>query len=238
MAAIIGDPRLMRSAQQRATVAPRPQQQQQPDLSALTAYNNRSQGGIGEEEVNTEAAQNMLTNLRKYDPNAEFSPTLLGGEGTSGQISYTLNFDPRKLPGVNGQGQLSQGAAGVGTGNTFMPNFSTVQEHMNLHNPDAVVNSRNYGRITDNRNIYDKPAWLDYVGPMAVGGFGLLAGGGGMLASALQKAPGMFNSAVHGGFNPYAAAGMALPFIPGMSPMMANIGRMGLNTLGSQRRGG
>jgi len=144
-------------------------------LADLTYFNNRSVGGIGEDEVNSQRGQDMLTALRKYDPNAQFVAQQMGGEGGSGASGYTLNFDPRLLPGADGSGQLGQGAAGVGTGNTFMPRFSTVQEHMQLANPNAVANSPVYGKVTDNTNIEQPASLLDTLGPLAVSAFGMLA---------------------------------------------------------------
>lgn len=144
----------------------------QPSLVDLTYFNNRSIGGIGADEMNSPRAQAMLASLQGYDKNAQFAPSY----GSDGQLlGYTLNFDPRLLPGASGSGQLGQGAAGVGTGNTFMPRFSTVQEHMQLANPNAVANSPVYGKITDNRNIMQPSSLLDTLGPLAVSAFGMLA---------------------------------------------------------------
>lgn len=146
-----------------------------PSLADLTYYNNRSVGGVGQDEVDSDRGKAMLAALQKYDPNAAFVASDAGGEGGSGQVGYTLNFDPRLLPGASGSGQLGKGAAGVGTGNTFMPQFSTVQEHMQLANPAAVGNSPVYGKITDNRNIEQPASLLDTLGPMAVAAFGMFA---------------------------------------------------------------
>lgn len=150
------------------------------NLADLTYFNNRSMGGVGDDEVNSARAQQMLASLRQYDPNAAF----VQSSGSDGQaLGYTLNFDPRKLPGANGSGQLGQGAAGVGTGNTFMPRFSTVQQHMNLANPNAVMNSPVYGNITDNGNIVQKNDIWSTLGPALVG---LFAMGIGPLAGAMS----------------------------------------------------
>lgn len=149
-------------------------------LADMTYFNNRSMGGVGDDEVNSARAQQMLANLRQYDPNAAFAQTY-GSDGQS--LGYTLNFDPRKLPGVDGSGQLGQGAAGIGTGNTFMPRFSTVQPRMTLTNPNAVSNSPVYGKITDNGNIYDAPDFITKYGPALVG---LFAMGIGPLAGAMS----------------------------------------------------
>jgi hypothetical protein len=210
------------------------QPQSTPDLQDLTFFNNRSMGGVDEAEMNSERSQNMLTNLKKFDPNAQYVATY-GGEGNL--TGYTLNFDASKLPGPSG-GQLGQGGAGmsgVGSGNTFMPRFSTVQDKMSLINPGAVHNSSHYGHITDNRNLMNKPGWLDWAGPMLVGGFGGLLGGGGALASLLQKAPGIINSAMNGQFNPMNLASAGLGFMPGVPPFMQTLSRLGLNAYNMTR---
>jgi len=226
MSAVLANPQLMNQAAN-------------PDLNDFTYYNNRSYGGISPEEMNSTRAQSMLNNLHKYDSDAKFNPTY-GSDGNL--LGYQLQFDPSKLPGVGGTGQLgganpsNNGSYAGGSG--FMPRFSTVQEHMNLANPNAVAHSDHYGNVTSNKNIYDKMSMLDILGPLAVGGFGMLAGGGGALASLLQKAPGAIGSVTNnGGFNPFKLGALALPFIPGMNPVMSQLGRMGLNYLGGNNRG-
>jgi len=210
-----------------------------PDLGDLTFFNNRSYGGIGADEVNSDRAKSLLNNIHKYDSDAKYTPSYSSDGNLMG---YTLQFDPSKLPGTSGNGSLggsnpSRNGSYAG-GSSFMPRFSTVQDRMNLANPNAVAQSDHYGRITDNRNIYDKLSLLDIAGPLAVGGFGMLAGGGGALASLLQKAPGVVGGMAKGNFNPFQMAGMALPFVPGVSPFMSTLGRMGLNAIGSQQRRG
>lgn len=174
------------------------------DLSDLTFFNNRSIGGVSEEEMNSPRAQAMLANLRKLDPGAQFVATQLGGEGGSGQVGYTLNFDASKLPGLDGTGVLG-GKSGVGTGNTFMPRFSTVQDKMTLAAPGAVASSPIYGKVTDNRNIIQKTDWLDMLGPAAVMLFGTIMGGGALspLMKVILKAPQALSSIGNGG-NPLA----------------------------------
>jgi hypothetical protein len=170
------------------------------NLADLTYFNNRSMGGIGDDEVNSARAQQMLANLRQYDPNAAFAQTY-GGDGQS--LGYTLNFDPRKLPGVDGSGQLGQGAAGVGTGNTFMPRFSTVQQHMTLANPNAVANSPVYGKITDNGNIVQQNDIWSTLGPALVG---LFAMGIGPLAGAMSGGAITATNGVGAGANAFGRA--------------------------------
>lgn len=139
-------------------------------LNDLTYFNNRSMGGVDASEMNSQRAQDMLAALRKYDPSAMFAETSIG---ESGQKGYTLNFDATKLPGVNGSGQLGQGQTGVGTGATFMPRFSTVQDQMQLARPGAVTDSPVYGKITSNKNIMQPHSMLDTLGPLLVSAFGM-----------------------------------------------------------------
>lgn len=218
------------------------------DLSDLTYYNNRSYGGVGQEEINSQRAQAMLSNLHKYDPNAAFNQTY-GSDGQS--LGYQLQFDPSKLPGTgrpwdnNGQlGGINPSNAGgpSGTyagGSGFLPRWSTATDPSKLINPNAVYDTNNYGRITDNRNLKQPaPDWLDKFGTFAPIALAMMTGGMGALPSLLMKAPGMINNMVNGNFDPLQLAGAALPYIPGVSPVMSSLGRIGLNTIDSQRRGG
>lgn len=225
--------------QAQAINTPTPQQPQQgaqppaysgPDLSDLTYFNNRSMGGVEESEMNSPRAQAMLNNLKQIDPSAAFVPSY---SGDGNLIGYTLNFNASKLPGVNGQGQLSTAQTGVGTGSTFMPKFSTVQQHMNLVQPGSVYKSSPYGQITDNRNIYDKKDWLDTIGPLAVTAFGGFLGGLGPIMSAARGVQG----ALRGG-SPWDLAAAAVPFIPGVSsvPFLSTGLKAGINY--ARRRGG
>src|SRR6478609_2317516 len=141
-------------------------------LNDFTFYNNRSFGGIG--DPNDPRAQAALQAVQKYDPNAQYVATQLGGEGGSGATTYTLSYDATKLPGATG-GQLGQGKTGAGTGATFMPTFSTVQPGMTLTGPTRDGGA--YGNIVDNKNIGGNSSWLDWVGPLAVGAFGAAFGG-------------------------------------------------------------
>ena len=278
---VLGSTPIMNNAIQTAqTVAPQQSQQApQPsnDLADLTYYNNRSWGGVSADEMNSERGQAFLNNLHKYDPNAKFSE-VYGGEGNL--MGYGLQFDASKLPGPGKEGPLGYGNksyedGSYATGGSFMPKFSTVQDKMDLANPNAVAQTDHYGRVTDNRNIMQKAGLLDYLGPLLVGGFGMAAPamfgamglGMGSGASAaigaanggLAAAPGgmaglngtapswMLNAAKGaqsmakgygstGEFNPLQAVGMALPFIPGVSPMMANLGKAGLSMVGNPMR--
>lgn len=252
MATVIGNPntmsRLVAPAGSSGTVQPQSQSQQTqtggPDLNDFTYFNNRSYGGIQQEEVDSARGQNALAAVRKYDPNAQYT-AVHNSDGNL--IGYQMQYDPSKLPGsgvksydnggnLGGANPYNNGYSG---GSGFMPRFSTVQQHMNLTNPNAVMNSNNYGKITDNRNIYDKQDWISKYGPAIIGAIGMF-GGLGPLGSMLMKAPQTIAGMTQGGFNPFQLASMAVPFIPGIGnvPFLSSAARMGINYVGSQRRGG
>lgn len=139
------------------------------NLSDLTYFANRSQGGIGAEEVNSDRARAALLAAQQYDPGASFRPVYNGDGGLTG---YTLDFDASKLPGTSG-GSLG-GTSGHGSGADYQIPFSTVQPHMQLGGGKVTDNSI-YGRFTDNTNIEQPSSALDWLGPLGVIGFGLAA---------------------------------------------------------------
>src|SRR6185312_6479021 len=115
-------------------------------------------------DPNDPQAQAALQQIQQYDPNANYRPTY----GSDGQlIGYTLDVDASKLPGASGTGSLG-GTSGHGSGADYMPSFSTVQQNMQLQDPNAVANSPVYGKITDNSNIATPSSLLDTLGPAAV----------------------------------------------------------------------
>src|SRR5690242_11968414 len=192
------------------------------DLSQFTYYNNRSLGGVT--DPNSADAQSALRAIQQYDPNANYRPTY----GSDGQlIGYTLDVDASKLPGVSGSGSLG-GTSGHGSGADFVPSFSTVQQNMQLTNPNAVMNSPNYGKVTDNSNIGTPSSLLDVLGPAAVLGFGALMGG----IPALYE--GVFGQGQFGAgaFDPSLSIGNAMsPYDPGygsMSPFNPSDADIGL----------
>lgn len=137
-------------------------------LSDLTYFANRSQGGIGAEEVNSDRGRNALAAARKYDPGASWRQ-VYGSDGQS--LGYTLDFDASKLPGASGQGSLG-GTSGHGSGADYQIPFSTVQPGMLLDDPSKVTNSPVYGQITDNTNINPRSPLSDsLLGLGAVTGF-------------------------------------------------------------------
>jgi hypothetical protein len=141
-------------------------------LNDFTYYANRNLGGIGAEEIDSDRAQAMLAELQKYDPTASFRPTF-GNEGSL--TGYTLDFDASKLPGLDGG--LLGGTSGHGSGGDYLPRFSTVQDQMQLTDPNAVRDSDIYGKVTDNTNIAQPATTMDWLGPLLVGAFGFGIGG-------------------------------------------------------------
>ena len=141
-------------------------------LQDFTYYANRSIGGIGADEINSDRAKQCLAELQKYDPAASFRQTY---NSDGNPLGYTLDFNASKLPGLDGG--LLGGTSGGGSGADFIPNFSTVQDAMTLSDPNAVQNSDVYGKVTSNTNIEQPRTWLDVVGPLAVAAFGGFMGG-------------------------------------------------------------
>lgn len=184
-------------------------------LADLSYYNNRSFGGVGADEVNSQRGQDMLTALRAYDPNATFTPVQLGGEGGSGATTYQLQYDPSLLPGsgnpqwdiggaLGGANPVSAGYGSYAGGSSFVPRWGSANDPSQLINPAAVYQSPTYGTITDLRNFKPQGAsWLDIVGPLAVGAFGfgapLLAGAlsGGALGGAASSLPWWANAGLN-----------------------------------------
>lgn len=155
-------------------------------------------------------ASAQLARIRQFDPNAKITQVqkeVGGGEGGSQmQTVYQIDFDQSKLPAHKYSGNNLTGAGGYGN------------DHVWNEDDKSFGYDPNYGVMTDKRNIdpHEGIDWLGILGPMAVGGFAGLVGGGGMAAAALQKAPGMIANAANGNFNPFQLAQMAAPFIPGM----------------------
>ena len=189
-------------------------------LDLFTYYNNRSLGGVT--DPNSDQAQAALRQVQQYDPTASYRPTF----GSDGQlIGYTLDYDASKLPGVNGATSLG-GTSGHGSGADYMPRFSTVQPNMQLADPNAVTNDANYGKITDNTNIQQPSSLLDYLGPAAVAGFGLLMGG---IPSLYQ---GVFGQGSFGGAD-LSGLGVSDPFVQGGTGAMDVSGSYGTGIPGS-----
>lgn len=205
--------------------------------------------GFDYDPSTTQMGQQFLDAIHKYDPNAKFVGETRG-EGQPGNNYWSLQGDMSKIPGLGKGVDLNQGdfdplyySPRSSTGRTEQ-NFIDTQNHSfdsnSLYDPNWKWKDPILGQITSNRNV--KPqgtSWLDIVGPALVGGFaGLASGGLGVIGSALTKAPQMINSIANGGFNPYALASAAVPFIPGLSGLPAQAIQQGLRYAGSNYKQG
>ena len=107
---------------------------------------------------------NLLNEIRKFDPNATFSDIATsGGEGGDGPMGKRLDFDINKLPSVNG----------------IAPHLLFKSNHADrIKDPSKVYDDPNYGSVTDGRNFYkDQDAeWTKYA-PLVVSLLAPMAGG-------------------------------------------------------------
>lgn len=208
-------------------------------------YYGGMQGGgayMDQDPNQTQMGQQFLAAARKYDPNAQFTSTT---DPNSGQTHWYTQFDSSKIPNFNKAIDLNQGDfnpqyySALDHGDTeaaFMKNQSHSFDTSQLYNPNYRGVDPILGQVTNRANL--KPqgtSWLDIAGPLAVGGFGALAGGAlSGLNSLFLKAPQTIGNwaSGNGSFNPFQLAGAGLSFIPGMNPFMAQLGRFGLNQLG------
>ena len=258
MAQLLSNPQTLNQSMNQAKAAPTTQPTNQ---IPYWGYFGGMEGGgayMDYDPTNTDMGKQFLDAVHKYDPNAAFvSQGALGGEGGSGQQTWIFQGDRSKIPFYQHDHlmDMNEGdfnpmyygnpAANPGYSPSEMAQYAQQHPHSfdrsQLYNPNAIGNDPILGQVTDRRNLRPQGrTLLDILGPLAVGGFGSLLGGGGMLASLLQKAPQTIGSFANGNFNPWSVAGMALPFIPGIGkiPFMSTLGRAGLNYVGSQRRGG
>ena len=195
----------------------------------------------------TQMGQQFLNAARQYDPNAGFTQHQMG---ESGSPVYQLNFDQSKVPQINQNLDMNKGdynpvyysptsSAGMPE-NVYNQRYQHNFDTSRLYNPNAISNNPILGSYTPRANLRpERPNWMDYVGPLAVGGLAGLAGGGlGLIGNVMSRAPQFLSSLTNGGgFNPLSLASAGLSFIPGINPYMAMLGRIGLNELGTQRKG-
>ena len=104
---------------------------------------------------------NLLNEIRKFDPNATFSDVQAGPD--SPERGMRLDFDINKLPAVNG----------IAPDKLMLSNA-----HDRVKDPSKVYNDPNYGSVTDGRNFYkDQDAeWTKYA-PLVVSLLAPMAGG-------------------------------------------------------------
>jgi hypothetical protein len=180
--------------------------------------------------------QATLAAVQKYDPNAQY--VNIAGNDDSTPM-YQLQYDASKLPGASGSGSLGP------AGGSWSPLFSYAGGKVQTVNPNLVVNSPIYGKITPNENIKQDDSgfmgFLDKVLPYAVmgtlgwgaglagtsllGGMGL----GGATGSALGKTLGNvgLQEIMSGGqakLNPLSLAGDLVGAIPGVGSIAQSSG--------------
>jgi hypothetical protein len=221
--------------------AAQPQQQQGTDIPYWGHYGQLSY--FDYDPTNSAPGKEFLAGLQKYDPDAKFVETLVGGE--SPQTRWTLQSNMQKElqkyvdmnPGNYAAAQYSPNdMAGVWEQQKANPMYGG-NFRGELFNPNAVGVDKNLpflGRVTSRRNVVpDKPGWLEYVGPLAVGAFGGFLGGLSPFLSAAKGVQGALRSG-----SPWDLAGAALPFIPGINsvPFLSSGLKAGINY--ARRRGG
>lgn len=189
-----------------------------PDAYGLNATKD---GLIGN---SADQLQPTLARIKQFDPNAQIVEVPSPFED-GGPPSYQIQYDKTKMPA------LANNAADALAG---------PYGHDHLYNNNALVYDPHYGVMTPSKNIQEDkgPAWFNTVGMLAPVALAMMTGGMGALPSLLMKAPQLIGSTVNGGFNPFQWASAALPFIPGINPIVSNIARAGINYVGSQQRGG
>ncbi len=190
-----------------------------------------SQWLINTPDLNAPGVADFLANIRKYDPNAQYVQRQDMGSDSNliGSPYYHLSYDPSKLPGQDGTGQLStQTSSNTGIsdrGTEYQgPNWITVPQSSQdrVIDPSKVNHSSIYGNTTDAANLrpLDPPSWLDYA-PLLVAAFGFGMGG----------IPGLFD-----GFGSQFATGGATatdPFLAGGTGAMDMTGSYGTGIPGS-----
>jgi hypothetical protein len=146
------------------------------DLGRFYQVSDPNDAGVGD----------FLTQLRQYDPNASYvaTPQITNSDGTTNGTIYQLSFNPSKLPGVDGTGQLSQAtssAPGSAYSSSGGVNFFQGDAGGKIIDPSRTVHSPTYGDVNTFGNIKlpETHSWLDYAPLLvlaaggAMGGFGV-----------------------------------------------------------------
>ncbi len=136
-------------------------------------------GGARDSTFTTqEGWQQALQWVKQFDPNA----SIQGTQTPSGDQGQYLSFNNSLLPTNSMGGKGILGAA----------NVDALQDANHYVGPRAQ--DANLGNIGSSayaqRSLTDRGTWLDVVGPLLVGGFAGLGGGGfNLISSLMQKAP-------------------------------------------------
>lgn len=233
----------IQQAQAINTPTPQQPQQQGNQVPYWGYYTNQSY--FDTDPMASGYGNEFLTGLQKLDPNAQFVKTQVGGENP--QDAWILQYDRSKLP-TKGLVDMNEGDYAPMYYSSNDHGITEAQYRANVpyggnfrgqlfNQSDAAFrNDPILGRVTSTRNVKpDKADWLDYLGPLLVGGFGGLLGGFGPILSAAQSVQGALRS----GGNPlWSLASAAVPFIPGVSsvPFLSTGLKAGINL--ARRRGG
>ncbi len=151
---------------------------------------------FGAENVNNQYGQDFLRQLQQYDPSAHFqAQQTYGGEGGDSGTTYTLQYDPSKLPngGAPGMVDMNQGAyAGL-------RNDPNASYGGHLFDSNAVSKDPNgYGTVTSPRNMNvaadEAPDAIARYAPMIVMALATM-GAGAPLLSALGGGGGAMTGA-------------------------------------------
>lgn len=235
-------------------------QMKAPDITGPAAYNLL--GLTNGQTYDTQAdAAATLARVRQFDPNATITQgSYLNSDSGTSNPNWVLNFDQSKLPKPQHQGAVSVGGYGRDDlynqdAIAYDPNYGAVTDPRNVHYHDSSW--IDYGPMVIGALGMGAPLLFGAAGlgmgtagaaQAAIGAAngGLAATEGGMaglsglstpLASAIGKGlPSEAQSIANHNFNPFQVAGMGLNYIPGVTPFMASMGRMGLNYIG--RKGG
>lgn len=152
----------------------------------------------------------ILDALRKYDPEARFTETRMGGDDD--RIGYRLDFDASKLPASKG------GKAG------FDLNPSNL--HDRTKNPNAVYDDPVYGKVTNSANFYkDADAeWTKYA-PLVVSVLAPMAGSA-LAAAGIGGTAGLTAGVTGSGLGGAATIGKAgaqlIAKLPNLAPQIKN----------------
>jgi hypothetical protein len=146
------------------------------DFRLASLLGNGTAIGGGNTTASAEDMQRALAFAKQYDPNAS-----IDWEGQGQFLKFNNALMPQNVLGGRGIEGIARGTPGSGE---------------KLANPDAVLDDPIFGRVTAPQNLREKgPSMVDILGPLMVGGFAGLAGGGlGLLGNAVSKAPGMISN--------------------------------------------
>lgn len=170
----------------------------------LRAYAGAA-GGFSKEQYEQFNGDQILESVRKYDPNAYWTPIEIGGGDAGTSQGLRLQFDPSLLP------KSSMGVLGL----DLRPSNDTTA---GLYNPNMVYDDPVYGSVTNSANIRHKAEGLDKWAPLGAAAMMMAIPGlnAALLSAGLGSAG--LTSAVTG-----AAAGLGAGSIPAATAAGATV---------------